>query len=145
MNLTKDLLKKAKGAKTAEELKEIAKAEGIDLTAEEAKAAFARLHQSGELADEELDNVSGGCGDPLPSVQWGEGGVWKESKDVLFEFPIGTRAVAYITPSTWKKGTVTARECRKDDWGWYPAYLIHFDDSSVADEWTAQSGVGKLL
>ena len=43
MNISKELLKKAKTAKTAEELLEMAKAENI------------------ELSDEELDNVAGGC------------------------------------------------------------------------------------
>ena len=62
MEFTKELLDKAKAAKSAEELLEMAKAENIEVTAEEAKQAFLKLHQSGELADEELDNVSGGCG-----------------------------------------------------------------------------------
>lgn len=42
----------------------LAAEQGITLTAEEARALFARLHSpAGELADEELDAVSGGgCG-----------------------------------------------------------------------------------
>ena len=40
-----------------------AKENGMELTFEEAEECFARLHKSGELSDEELDNVSGGgCG-----------------------------------------------------------------------------------
>ena len=62
MNISKELLEKAKTAKTAEELLELAKAENIELTAEQAKEYFATIHASGELSDEELDNVSGGCG-----------------------------------------------------------------------------------
>ena len=62
MNITKELLEKAKTAKTAEELLELAKAENIELTEERAKEYFATIHASGELSDEELDNVSGGCG-----------------------------------------------------------------------------------
>ena len=62
MNISKELLEKAKTAKTAEELLELAKAENIELTAEQAKEYFAPIHASGELSDEELDNVSGGCG-----------------------------------------------------------------------------------
>ena len=60
MDFTKEMLEKAKSAKSAEELMELAKAEGMELTAEEAEKHFAELHRSGELADEELDNVSGG-------------------------------------------------------------------------------------
>ena len=62
MNISKELLKKAKTAKTAEELLAMAKAENIELTEEEAAKAFEELNKNGELSDEELDNVSGGCG-----------------------------------------------------------------------------------
>ena len=63
MELTKELVAKAKEAKTPEELMALAKENGIELTEEEAKAYFDRLHpQTGELSDSELDNVSGGCG-----------------------------------------------------------------------------------
>ena len=65
MNISKELSEKAKQAKTAEELLSMAKAEHIELNAEQAAKAFAELKRSGELADEELDNVAGGgCGDP---------------------------------------------------------------------------------
>ena len=62
MKISKELLEKAKTAKTAEELLEMAKAENIEISAEEAAKAFAELNKTGELSDEELDNVSGGCG-----------------------------------------------------------------------------------
>ena len=62
MNISKELLEKAKQAKTAEELLAMAKEENIELTDEQAKEYFATIHASGELSDEELDNVSGGCG-----------------------------------------------------------------------------------
>ena len=66
MNISKELLKKAKTAKTAEELLEMAKAENIELSAEQAAKAFAELNKSGELSDEELDNVAGGGGGRPP-------------------------------------------------------------------------------
>ena len=66
MNISKELLEKAKQAKTAGELLEMAKAENIELTAEQAKEYFATIHASGELSDEELDNVSGGCSPSAP-------------------------------------------------------------------------------
>ena len=62
MNISKELIEKAIQAKTAEELIEMAKAENIELSAEEAAKAFAELNKTGELSDEELDNVAGGCG-----------------------------------------------------------------------------------
>lgn len=61
MKISKELLEKAKTAKTAEELLAMAKAEKIELTEEEATKAFAELNKNGELSDEELDNVAGGC------------------------------------------------------------------------------------
>ena len=67
MKISKELLEKAKTAKTAEELIEMAKAEKIELTEEEAAKVFAELHKMGELSDEELDNVAGGCAGPYQS------------------------------------------------------------------------------
>ena len=64
MNVSKELLEKAKTAKKAEELIEMAKEENIELTVEQAAKALAELNKSGELSDEELDNVAGGCGGP---------------------------------------------------------------------------------
>ena len=67
MNISKELLEKAKQAKTAEELLAMAKAENIELTEAQAAKAFAELSKNGELSDEELDNVAGGgCGGRTP-------------------------------------------------------------------------------
>ncbi len=62
MKFSNEMIEKAKTAKSAEELLEMAKAENIELSAEQAAKAFAELNKTGELSDEELDNVSGGCG-----------------------------------------------------------------------------------
>ncbi|MCM1135216.1 MAG: Nif11-like leader peptide family RiPP precursor [Clostridium sp.] len=59
MEPSKELIEKAKAAAAPQELLELAKAEGIELTEAEAKEGFARL-RSGELSEEELENVSGG-------------------------------------------------------------------------------------
>lgn len=61
MKLSKELLEKAQTAKSPEELLEMAKVENIELSAEEAEKAFAELNKTGELSDEELNNVAGGC------------------------------------------------------------------------------------
>lgn len=58
--LTPELIEKARQAKSAEELLDLAKENGIELPEDEAKAHFEQLNKSGELSDEELDNVSGG-------------------------------------------------------------------------------------
>ena len=58
--MNEELLKKAKAAKSAGELLELAKANSVELTEAEAESYFSQLHQSGELSDEELSAVAGG-------------------------------------------------------------------------------------
>ena len=61
MEMNNELIAKAKQAKTPEELMTLAKENGIELTEESAQAYFNKLNpKTGELADEELDNVAGG-------------------------------------------------------------------------------------
>ena len=59
-NITPELIAKAKAAKTAEELLEIAKANNVELTEEQAQTYFAQLSAKGTVADDELDAVAGG-------------------------------------------------------------------------------------
>ena len=70
MKITAEQIAKMKAAKTAEELIALAKAEGIEATEEQIKAQFDAMHKEGEIADEELDNVSGaGCDGLKPYVE----------------------------------------------------------------------------
>ena len=58
------MIAKAKTAESAEKLFEIAKENGVELTAEEAKTYFAQLNANGAVSDEELEFVAaGGCGE----------------------------------------------------------------------------------
>ena len=59
-NLTPEMIDKAKAAKSAEELLEIAKANGVELTAEEAKTYFEPVKANSAVSDDELDIVAGG-------------------------------------------------------------------------------------
>ena len=59
---TPELLAQARTAETPEALTAMAAEHGVPLTPEEAQAYFNQFHQTGELADEELDNVAGGKG-----------------------------------------------------------------------------------
>lgn len=60
---TKEMIEKAKTVKSTEELLELAKANGVEMSEEEAKTHFAQLNpKCGEIDDDDLDNVSGGCG-----------------------------------------------------------------------------------
>ena len=61
--MPKELLQKLSVAKSPEELLEIAKANGEELTAEQAKVAYDRLCGSGELSDDDLDKIAGGAAD----------------------------------------------------------------------------------
>ena len=63
-NMNPELIAKAKAAKTAEELIELAKDNNVELTEEEAKTYFEQLNANGAVADDELDAVAGG-GCPL--------------------------------------------------------------------------------
>ena len=59
--MDKNLILKAKEAKSVEELMAHAKENGIELTEEDAKMYFEQLSaKKGELSDDELSDVSGG-------------------------------------------------------------------------------------
>jgi hypothetical protein len=57
--ITKEMLEKALQVKTAEELMALAKAEGIELTKEEAEAYMVELSDF-ELDEEKLKKIAGG-------------------------------------------------------------------------------------
>ena len=56
----KELLEKARQANSAEELLALAKENNVEFTQEQAEAYFDQMNKSGELSDDELDNVAGG-------------------------------------------------------------------------------------
>jgi len=61
-NFNEEAIAKAKQAKSVEELLTLAKESGVEMTAEQAQDIFSQLNpKSGELADDELDNVAGGA------------------------------------------------------------------------------------
>ena len=55
-----EMIQKVKGAKSAKELFELAKAEGIDITEDEARKYFEQINLP-DLDDELIDMVSGGA------------------------------------------------------------------------------------
>ena len=121
MELTKELVAKAKEAKTPEELMALAKEAGVDMTEESAASFFEQLNsKTGELSDSELDNVSGGCGGgydagrPYPRFAVGE-------------------TVLYI--HSWlgaKRITATAKVVKRnyENDAWYYTLKIH-DGSTI--------------
>ena len=92
MQFTPEQLTKAKSAKNAEELLALAKENGMELTEEEAAKYFADLHKEGELSDDELDNVSGGCGEePKAPEEYTVKSGWSPSCDGQYRIGIDAR------------------------------------------------------
>lgn len=57
-----DLIEEAKKAKSVDELILDAERDGIELTKDDAEKVFEELHKTGELSDDEIENVTaGGC------------------------------------------------------------------------------------
>ena len=59
-NNIKELLEKLQAAKSAEELIEMAKAEGVEIPADKAGELMAQLNDIGEISDDEAEAVAGG-------------------------------------------------------------------------------------
>ena len=121
MEMNKELLAKAKEAKTPEELLALAKENGVELTKESAKAYFEAIHpKAGELSDNELDNVSGGCGGDYVSGRPHP------------QFAVG-ESVLYI--HSWlgaKRITASAKVVKRnyENGAWYYTLKIH-DGSTI--------------
>ena len=113
MKFTAEQIAKMKAATSAEELIALAKAEGIKATEQEIKAQFEAMHKEDGLADEELDNVAGGCGTPGPKYHAGQRVRWFD--------PNGVEGYGPIVSSEYV-------ELQK---GWY--YLIRFDNGDERD------------
>ena len=82
MNFTNELIEKARSASSAEELLDMAKKEGVELTAADAETYFSFLHNNGPLSDEELDQVAGGKGEKKPRYAVGQRVVYYPQKNV---------------------------------------------------------------
>ena len=83
LEINEEIIDKAKQAKTVEELITLAKQHDFQLTEEEAAEYFEALNQkTGELSDEELDNVAGGgCRDTsglLKVTPFYKCGLWQD-------------------------------------------------------------------
>ena len=60
MKLTNEQLLAAKNAKSAEELGALVKEWGIEASEADIEKVYAVIHKTGEISDNELDNVAGG-------------------------------------------------------------------------------------
>ena len=136
MKLTKELIEKAKTAKSAEELLAMAKAENINFTAEEAAKAFAELNKTGELSDEELDNVAGGCGkSPRDGNRFGS------EAEVTYKYSIGDivnakLGMGTVTCKIVAQGTDSGVFTRARNRTYYATYQVE-----VIDTWIGSNGL----
>lgn len=71
-----ELIAKAKQVNSVEELMALGRKNGYSVDEKEAEFYFKKLHKTGELSDDELDNVAGGgcnrckfCGGDLDAVK----------------------------------------------------------------------------
>ena len=113
MDISNEMLQKAKTASSAEELMQMAAEEGIKLTAEEAGQYFDLLHTSRALSDDELENVAGGKGERKPK--------YKAGQRIRFDDPRSTVRYGYIM-SSWYSSVVKAY-----------FYYVQLDDGEVMD------------
>ena len=143
MKLTKELMKKAKAAESAEELLELAKAEGVDATVEEAEKAFAELHTAGELADEELDNVSGGwCAKPVYTS-----GV-ESPEEVTYCFNVGEQVLVKVWGNEKRAGVIAERYPYEDysvnPYRYYPYYRVTFSEGAILEVNAGELGLERV-
>ena len=136
MKISKELLEKAKTAKSAEELLEMAKTEKIELTAEEAAKAFEELNKNGELSDEELDNVAGGCG-KSPR----DGNLFGSEAKVTYKYSIGDivnakLGMGTVTCKIVAQGTDSGVFTRARNRTYYATYQVE-----VIDTWIGSNGL----
>ena len=102
-----ELIKAAKKVKTVDELILLARENGIELKDDQAQEYYLRLHPvTGELADEELNNVAAGCGSP--DVKPGKDACPYCGSTDVFEwiFGVGFNYVCNSCLSTWYVDTV---------------------------------------
>lgn len=85
MALSEKILTKIKEAKSLDELKDLAKKNDLKMSEEKLVEIFNRYHTSGELADDDLTHVSGGCAEEIPSSGFCYDWIWKVDNHTTYE------------------------------------------------------------
>jgi len=134
--MNKKVLEKVSKCKTVDEVLELAKTNGKNITKEQAKKAFDMTHSSGELYDEEVSNVSGGVG-PACQRNAYEYVEFNSQEEVQFIFEIRQKVEYYADFfNVGSNDTHTAIVFRrraaknKDTLKWYDVYDIVYVDSA---------------
>jgi len=110
MELTQEQIAQVYACKTPEDLMALAKANGVELDEEEAQVLLSD-YAEGALADEELENVSGGDGCPERiSYKVLE---WDNRWQVPFLFNIGDEVQAFVSKHGGRH-TATVRIVERD-------------------------------
>lgn len=112
MNLTNEMIQKAKEAKSAQELLALAEENGVEMTEQEAIERFEALNAlSGELSDDELDNVAGGgCGSK------------KKDNTPPSLFNVGDLVVYKLNPDRANPATVLEKKYENSAWKYKVLY-----------------------
>lgn len=101
MNISKELLERAKSCENIDEFKELSIKEGYSFNDESLKMLYSNLQNYGELGEDELNNVSGGAcnyGNEKPAFKIGD--ILKYGKNG--EFPLGYVKVEITNVSSSK-------------------------------------------
>jgi len=147
--LTQEQIAQAYACKTPEELLELAKANGVELSSEEAQELFNTLSEEvpneGELADAELENVAGGAGCPTRNDY--DTVYFSRKEDVQFLFNIGDVVQAYVgTQFGGRTATVRIvdRTIRTtDDPSYYDSYKVKKISGSGIFGWEKRTRFAK--
>lgn len=110
-NLNPELLEKAKNAKSVQELMDMAKENNVEITQQEAEDIFTKLTTppSGELSDDDLDNIAGG----------GCGGGSKKPKS---RFEVGDLVVYSKAPDYENPAKITEKVYENGSWKYAVSY-----------------------
>lgn len=76
MPVSEKVLNAIKDAKSLDELKMLAKDNKVDLNDEQIGRIFEKYHPTGELTEEDLTNVSGGCAKDIPEERSCDNWAW---------------------------------------------------------------------
>ncbi len=70
IEISNELIEQVRECQSAEEIQSLACKNGYEITEEQAASIYARLNpENGEVADEELENISGGCSSSTGSLE----------------------------------------------------------------------------
>jgi len=129
--MNKEVLEKVSKCKTVEEVLELAKSNGKNISKDQAKKAFDMAHANGELTDEEVSNVSGGNSCNTRNAY--EDVYFDSKEDVKHIFRHFQRVQYYWDPKTNNTYTAVIHDLRKQFDSkigkWYDTYGIRYKNT----------------